>query len=75
MTRKDLIRKLEALSEEEFARVVPFLEADVDAVGNLADLHQEIEAGRRSAATEPVLDAKDVYARVRRSVSNRDLDA
>lgn len=69
MTRQDLIRKLGALTEEEYARVAPFLEADLDAVEDLAALHVEIEAGRESARTQPVLDAKDVYARVRKALT------
>jgi len=51
VTREDLIRKLKELPEDQLARVAPFLEADLEAVGDLAALHQEIDAGRRSAAT------------------------
>jgi hypothetical protein len=69
VTKEDLIRKLKELPEEQFARVAPFLEADLEAVDDLAVLHREIEAGRRSAANEPILDAKDVYARVRQALS------
>lgn len=69
MTRQDLIRKLGALSDEEFARVAPFLEADLEAVDDLAALHLEIQAGRESSRTEPVLNAKDVYARVRKALT------
>ena len=69
MTRQDLIRKLGTLSDDEFARVAPFLEADLEAVEELAALHLEIEAGRQSARSEPLLDAKDVYARVRKALS------
>jgi hypothetical protein len=69
MTRSDLIKRLKQLDEKEFARVAPFLEADLEAVEDLAALHREIEAGRKSAATEPLLEAKDVYARVRQALS------
>jgi hypothetical protein len=69
VTKEDLIKKLKDLSEDHFARVAPFLEADLEAVDDLAILHQEIEAGRRSAAKEPILEAKDVYARVRQALS------
>jgi hypothetical protein len=69
MTKEDLIQKLRALPDDEFARVAPFLEADLEAVDDLAALHQEIEAGRGSAATEPVLEAGDVSARVRQLLS------
>ena len=69
MTREDLIRRLRALSEKQFARIAPFLQADVKAVDELVDLHREIKAGRRSAKTEPILEAKDVYNRVRQTLS------
>jgi hypothetical protein len=69
MTREDLIRKLRSLTDEQFVGVAPFLEADLESVDELAALHGEIEAGRRSARTEPVLDAKDVYVRVRQALS------
>lgn len=48
--------------------MAPFLEADLEAVENLAALHFEVEAGRKSATSEPLLDAKDVYARVRKAL-------
>lgn len=69
VTKEDLIRRLKGLSEDRFAQVAPFLEADLDAVDDLAALHKEIEAGRRSAASEPILEAKDVYSRVRQALS------
>jgi len=69
MTRQDFIRKLATLSDEEFNRVVPFLEADLEAVEDLAALHVEVAAGRKSAAAEPLFDAKDVYARARKALS------
>lgn len=69
MSRDELIRKLGRLSEAQFAEVAPFLEADLDAVDELATLHQEIEAGRRSAKDEPLLDAREVYARARKALS------
>ena len=69
VTRDDLIKRLKGLSKEQFARVAPFIEADLDAADDLAAVHKEIEAGRRSAATQPILDAKDVYARVRQALS------
>jgi hypothetical protein len=69
VTKEDLIRKLKNLPEDQFARVAPFLEADLEAVEGLAALHQEIEAGRRSAGNEPILEAKVVYSRVRQALS------
>ncbi len=69
MTKDDLIKQLKGLSKKQFVRVAPFIEADLDAADNLAALHKEIEAGRRSAATQPILEAKDVYSRVRQTCS------
>lgn len=69
MTKEDLIKRLKGLSKGRFAKVAPFIEADLDAADDLASLHKEIEAGRRSAATQPILEAKDVYARVRQALS------
>ena len=69
VTKEDLIQKLKALPEVEFARIAPFIEADLEVAEDLGALHQEIAAGRRSAGTEPILDAKDVYARVRQALT------
>lgn len=69
MTKEDLIKRLKGLSKGRFAKVAPFIEADLDAADDLAALHEEIEAGRHSAATQPILDAKYVYARVRQALS------
>jgi len=69
VTKEDLIKRLKGLSKEQFARVAPFIEADLEVADDLAALRNEIEAGRRSAATQPILEAKDVYARVRQALS------
>ena len=69
MTREEFIRKLQGLSEKQYKSVAPFLEADLESIEELAALHQEIAAGRKSAKTEPILEAKDVYARVREALS------
>ena len=68
MTKEDLIKRLLDLSDLRFSQVAPFIEADLDAVDDLAALHKVIEAGRRSAASDPILDAKDVYARARQAL-------
>lgn len=65
MTRQAILKKLEQMSDEEFELVAPYLEADLESMDALADLHREIAAGRLSAREDPVLDAKTVYARVR----------
>ena len=70
VTKDDLIKRLKGLSKGQFAKVAPFIEADLDAADDLPSLHKEIEAGRRSAATQPILEGKDVYARVRQALSS-----
>jgi len=69
VTKEDLIKKLKGLSKGQFAKVAPFIEADIEAADDLAALHKEIEAGRQSAATQPILEAKEVYARVRQALA------
>lgn len=69
MTREEIIARVDSLSETEFDRVAAFLEADLEAVDELAALHREITAGRRSAVEEPLLDSQEVYARARRALS------
>jgi hypothetical protein len=69
VTKDDFIKKLKGLSEDRFAQVAPFLEADLEAADDLGALPREIEAGRKSAATQPILEAKDVYAGVRQALS------
>ena len=69
VTKEDLIQKLKALPEAEFARVAPFIEADLEVADDLGTLQQEIAAGRQSAKTEPILEAKEAYARVRRALT------
>jgi len=66
VTREELIKKLKRLSKTQFAKVVPFIEADLETVDELRPITNEIQAGRRSAATQPILEAKHVYFRVRR---------
>ena len=69
VTKEDLIKRLKGLSKHQFAKCAPFIDADIEAADDLAALHKEIEAGRRSAATHPILEANDVYARVRQTCS------
>ena len=65
MTKRDLIRILEGLSEDQFRQIAPFLEADLEAANELIGLQHEVDAGRQSAETSPLLDAQDVYRQVR----------
>lgn len=69
VTKEGLIKKLKGLSRGEFAKVAPFIEADLEAADDLAALNKEIEAGRRSAMNQPILEARAVYARVRQALA------
>ena len=69
MTKEELIQKLNDLTDAEYATVAPFLEADLESADDLEALRKEVEAGRQSASTDPILEAVDVYARVRKSLS------
>ena len=69
MTREDLLEKVRNLTDEQFERVAPFLEADLESADDLVELLREIEEGRRSAQDEPLLDAGELYERVRQALS------
>ena len=69
VTKEELIKKLKGLSAGRFAKVAPFIEADIEAADELDALHKEIQVGRQSAATQPILEAKEVYARVRQALA------
>lgn len=68
MTKQEFIKRLEALSPEQVERVLPYLEADVDAADRLGALHASIAAGRKSAEEAPLQDAPAVYDHVRKSL-------
>ena len=68
MTRAQILERLGKLSDDQFARLAPFIEADLAALDDLDEIHAEIEAGRNSAATEPLLTADEVYQRARKSL-------
>ena len=69
VAREELVQKLKALSAEQYTRIAPFLEADIESVDELAALHREIDSGRQSGAQEPTLESKDVYARARQALT------
>ena len=71
MTRSEIIERIQALSEADLARVAPFIEADLDAAGDLDDLRDEVRRARESAATEPLLDDDEVLDAVRRRLSRK----
>jgi hypothetical protein len=56
---------IEALTDEQFERIAPFLEADLDVVDDVPELLREIQLGRESARTEPLLDNDTVFAMAR----------
>ena len=67
MTRQDLIRKLGALTEEEFARVAPFLEADLEAVDDLAASLMALTVfDHRSAEPLPLWYARESLSPIRK---------
>ena len=69
MTRDELITRIRELSDEQFEQIAPWLAAELASVDHLGDLEAEIEAGRESAKTEPLLDHRDVLARARRALT------
>lgn len=69
MTKHEFIERLESLTPEQVERILPYLESDVAAVDRLADLHHDIDVGRRSAKTDLLDDADQVYDRIRKSLS------
>lgn len=60
VTRSAILQRIAALSDDELARVGPYIEADLDALADLADLHAEVERGRVSAREEPLVDDEEV---------------
>ena len=71
MTRTAIIRGIENLTDAQFARVAPYLQADLEAAGagrldeDTSALLHTIELGRESARTEPLLDDDSVFAMAR----------
>jgi hypothetical protein len=65
MTRAEVLERIESLTDEEFDRVAPYLEADLDAADDLPDMMDAIARGRESARTEPLLDDDAVFAMAR----------
>ena len=64
MTRDEIAERIRQLTDEDFARVAPYLAADLDVVDH-DRLQSEVAAGRNSAATAPLLSAREVYDRAR----------
>jgi hypothetical protein len=70
VTRQEVLQKISELADDQFATVAPFLEADLESTPNLASLHNEIDAGRKSAALEPLQEANEVYTRIRKRLAD-----
>jgi hypothetical protein len=71
VNRRDLIERIESLSDEEIERVGPYLEADLDALVDLDELRDEVARGRESARTEPLLSHEEVVSMVRERLAKR----
>jgi hypothetical protein len=69
--RRDLIERIESLSDEEIERVGPYLEADLDALVDLDELRGEVARGRESVRTEPLLSHEEVVSMVRERLGKR----
>lgn len=65
MTRAEVIQRIKSLTDEEFERVAPYLESDLDAVDDWEDLREAIDLGLESARTEPLLDHETVMQMAR----------
>ena len=75
MTRTAVIQRIESLTDDEFERVAPYLQADLDAVDAVDAANRKIEdtyslqravtLGRQSARTEPLLDDDSVFVMAR----------
>ena len=51
--------------DDRFEAIAPFIEADIEAAEVIGDLQNEIEAGRISRDTEPLLSSGQAFARAR----------
>ena len=66
MSRAAVLHRIESLTDDEFAHVEPYLEADLDAADDRAAMRREIDLGLESARTEPLIDNDEVFAMARR---------
>ncbi|MEM7245696.1 MAG: hypothetical protein AAF533_10150 [Acidobacteriota bacterium] len=64
MTRAELIERINALSDEDLARVAPYLEADLSAVPHHLQLVDEVRLGRASSESEELVEHDEVLRRV-----------
>ena len=70
MTRAEMLARIASLSEEEFAQVRPYLEADLEAAETeRRELADEIRLGQESARSEPLHDHDSVMAEAQAQLS------
>lgn len=65
MTRAELIQRIQALTDDELERVLPFIEADLDLVADVGELEEELRRGRESARLEPLVDHEELLRSLR----------
>jgi hypothetical protein len=63
--RATLIERIASLSEDDFARVAPYIEADLEAAPDFDALLTAINEGRLSARIDPLHDDVDVRREAR----------
>ena len=69
MLRNELMQKLQELTAEEFERIAPFLEADLQTLDDLDAIRAEVRRGRESLSKDELLDADDVYSLARKRLA------
>jgi hypothetical protein len=69
MTKSELIKRLESLTDDQFSAVAPYLEADLEAADDLPALISEVEAGRESRDAEPLLTTRQTLAKARQRLT------
>ncbi len=68
MTREQLIERIQSLSDDDLARVAPYLEADLDVAADLDALLDEIRRGRLSTESEALVEHDEVLRRANDSL-------
>ena len=75
MSRQELIARIEALSEREYRRLAPVLEANLDlmeiSAAERRDLVAAARAGLKSARTEPLIPHAEVMRQMRSMIRKR----
>ena len=63
MTREKLIERIRSLSDDDLARVAPYVSADLAAAADLDTLREEVRLGRESATSEALVEHDEVFRR------------